>query len=125
MPTAAITIAAGFTQTNDMRIQRFLGTLTINAQTYTAGGLALDSVLLAALLPQSNRPPLRVVLTSQNGLGYIYQRINSSGKLMILQVPPAGSLVTAAPLQEILAGLSLSVVATDVIQFEAQYLRNS
>jgi hypothetical protein len=45
--------------------------------------------------------------------------------MMILQVPLTGSLTTAAPLVEVLAGSNLSQVQNDVIFFEAIYRRNS
>src|SRR5438105_3455666 len=98
MSAAAIVVGANPVQTNDQRIQRFIGTLTVTGTDYPVGGIALDSALVAALLPNSNTTVLRVTLESRNGLGYIYQRIASTGKMMILQVPPSGSLTTAAPL---------------------------
>jgi hypothetical protein len=123
MAVGVITVAGGFTQTNDQRIQRFIGTLSIGpvGSTYVPGGIPLDSVLLAALIPTSNSAPLRVTLDSSTGSGYIYQRITSTGKLMILQVPLTGSLTTAAPLVEMLAG---TVVPNTLINFVAEYLRN-
>jgi hypothetical protein len=115
-------------QSNDQRTQTFYGRLQVSgfSDTYPVGGMALDSVLLAALLPNSNSAPIRVVLYSENGSGYIYQRIPSTGKLMVLQVPVNGSLTTAAPLNQLPSSAnSLSGVFNDVIGFEATYLRNS
>jgi len=128
MALGTLAVAVGFTQTNDQRTQTFYGTLTVSAfaDIYPAGGMALDSVLLAALLPTSNQAPIRVLVWSASGSGYIYQRISSTGKLMILQVPPYGSLTTAAPLQQLPSDAnSLSGVFLDTIQFEATYLRNA
>lgn len=129
MALGTLSVTAGsVVQTNDQRCQTFYGTLTVSAfaDIYPAGGMALDSVLQAALLPTSNQAPLRVLIYSAKGSGYIYQRIASSGKLMILQVPPNGSLTTAAPLQELpSAANSLSGVFNDTIRFEATYLRNA
>jgi hypothetical protein len=126
MAQAVVTITIA-RHTNDQRFQRYVGTLTIGPAggTYSPGGLPLDSVLQAFLLPQTNLPPLRVTVTSDTGSGYIYQRIAATGKLMILQVPLSGSLTTAAPLSEVLAGNTLSQVNNDVISFEAVYLRNA
>jgi len=123
MAVAVITVAGGAVQTNDQRVQSFLGSLSLGpvASTYVPGGIPLDSVLQAALLPTSNSAPLRVTLMSKTGSGYIYQRIPSTGKMMILQVPLTGSLTTAAPLVEMLAG---TVVPNEAIDFRAEYLRN-
>jgi hypothetical protein len=127
MAVAIITVtggASGTTQTNDQRVQRFYGSLSLGpvASTYVPGGIPLDSVLQATLLPTSNSGPFRVTLMSKSGSGYIYQRIAATGKMMILQVPLTGSLTTAAPLVEMLAG---TVVPNESIDFVAEYLRNS
>lgn len=127
LATLSVT-ASSVIQTNNQRIQKFYGELTISARTdtYPVGGLVLDSVLQAALLPNTNQPPVRVTIQSASGSGYIYQRIKSTGKMMILQVPPNGSLTTAAPLQEIpSSSTSLTGVFADTIQFVAEYLRNA
>jgi hypothetical protein len=124
MAQAAI-VVGGHEGTNDQRFERHIGTLTVGPGTYSPGGLPLASVLNAALLPKSNSNPFGVILYSQNGSGYIYQYIKSTGNMMILQVPLTGSLATAAPLVEILAGSTLSAVQADVIFFEAIYRRNA
>src|SRR5215475_7232401 len=85
---------------NDSNFQIFIGTLLASAftDTYPATGLPLDTVLAAALGPTG---PLEYVLTwSEGGSGYVYQRVASTGRMMVLQVPPSGSLTTAAPLQQ-------------------------
>lgn len=110
---------------NDQKFEKYTGTLTVGAGTYVPGGLALDSVLLAALLPKANSKPLYVILFSEAGSGYIYQRIASTGAMMVLQVPLSGSLTTAAPLAELLAGSTLSQVQNDTIRFLAAYERNA
>jgi len=110
--------------TNDFNHEIYCGTLAVGSGTYSPGGLPLDSILLAALLPKTNSKPLSVQLWSTQGSGYIYQRIESTGNMMILQVPLTGSLTTAAPLVELLAGSTLSAVQADVIRFEARYQRN-
>jgi hypothetical protein len=109
---------------NDQTWEKYIGTFTVGAGTYVPGGLALDSFLLANLFPKSNSAPIACLLWSTKGSGYIYQRIRSTGTMMILQVPLTGSLTTAAPLVEILAGSTLSAVQADEIQFEAIYERN-
>jgi len=125
MAVAAITVS-GVTRTNDQKTEIFFGTLKFGniGDSYVPGGLAFDTVLTAALLPNSNQAPIYVVLNGSQ-IGYIYQRIPSTGKLMILLVPPTGSLTTQAPLQELNAGNTLSAVQADVVNFEARYLRNN
>jgi hypothetical protein len=134
MALATLSVAPGSVaplgpiQSNDQRTQTFYGRLQVSgfSDTYPVGGMALDSVLQAALLPNTNQAPIRVILYSETGSGYIYQRIPSTGKLMVLQVPVNGSLTTAAPLNQLPSSLnSLSGVFNDVIGFEATYLRNA
>lgn len=124
MAVAAITVSA-VTRTNDQKTEKFYGTLTFGkvGDSYIPGGLAFDSALQAALLPNSNGSPIYVAVTGSQ-IGYIYQRIGATGKLMILEVPPSGSLTTQAPLQELNAGNTLSAVQADTVTFEAVYLRN-
>ena len=127
MASATLSVKAGFTQTNDQRTQKYYGQLTVSAvgDVYPAGGFALDSVLTAALAPNTNTAAIFVRVSGAGG-GFIYQRIPSTGKLMVLQIPPNGSLTTAAPLQELPSNsTSLSGVFNDTIQFEAVYLRNA
>ena len=126
MATALIVVGGGFTQTNDQRTQKFYGTLTIGnpGDSYIPGGLPLKLALASALMPNTNRDPIRIKVDGAN-MGYIYQYIPSTGKLMILEVPPSGSLTTQAPLQELNAGDTLSAVQADAISFEATYLRNA
>jgi hypothetical protein len=129
MATATLSVvggASGTKQSNHQRWQEFIGTLAVSARgdTYPAGGMALDSVLGAALPIESNSAPIAVLVWGI--MGYIYTRIPSSGKLMVLQVPPTGSLTTAAPLQELSsASNSLSGVFADTITFRATYNRNA
>lgn len=125
MAVATLSVKPGFVQSNDQRTQTFWGTLLVSAPTdiYPAGGFTLDSVLLAALLPTSNTG-LIGFQCSGAGQGYIYQRIPSTGKLMVLQVPFNGSLTTAAPLIQYPSS-AVSGIWADVIGFEAVYLRNA
>ena len=127
MAVATLSVAAGFVQTNDQRTVKYVGNLTLSAfgDTYPVGGIPLKSVLAAALMPTTNSNPLYVQVTGAQA-GYIYQYIPSTGNLMVLQVPPSGSLTTAAPLQQLGSNAnSLSGVFQDVLQFEVCYLRNA
>ena len=92
---------------------------------YPVGGIQFDSVLLAQPGVTTNSGVKYATMQSAAGTGYIYQRIASTGTMMILQVPPAGSLTTAAPLQEIPSGTDMHGVVNDVITFKAEVLRNS
>ena len=127
MALATFSVAPGFKQTNDQRVARYYFTLALSApgDTYPVGGIPLKSVLAAALQPTTNSAPLYVQITG-GAAGYIYQYIPSTGNLMILQVPPNGSLTTAAPLQQLGSNTnSLSGVFADTITGVAEYLRNA
>jgi hypothetical protein len=100
------------------------GQLKVTGTPYIPGGVALDSILLALPEATTNSGVRRCVLTSLSGTGYIYQRL-SNGKLMILQVPVNGSLTTAAPLNEIPASTNMQGINNDLIDFEAEYIRNA
>lgn len=125
MGVATLSVKPGFTQSNDQRTQTFWGTLLVSAPTdiYPVGGFVLDSVLAAACLPTSNTG-LIGFQAQGSGSGYIYQRIPSTGRLMVLQIPPNGSLTTAAPLQQY-PSQQVSGIFADTIGFEAVYLRNA
>ncbi len=115
-------------QDNTQRFQIFTGKLAVSAfaDVYPVGGLELKNVLKAGLPVTTNSDPVVVRVQSASGSGYVYDYIKSTGKLMILQVPPTGSLTTAAPLQENPSGAnSLSGPFEDVIEFEVKYLRNA
>jgi hypothetical protein len=93
--------------------------------TYPVGGIPFDSVLLGQSGVTTNSGVKYTQIQSAAGSGYIYQRIPSTGKMMILQIPPNGSLTTAAPLQEIPSGTNMQGVVNDTIEFRATVLRNS
>ncbi len=93
--------------------------------TYPVGGIPFDSVLLGVPGVNTNSGVKYTQIQSAAGSGYIYQRIPSTGKMMILQVPPNGSLTTAAPLQEIPSNTNMQGVCNDVIEFTATVLRNA
>lgn len=92
---------------------------------YPAGGIPFDSVLLAQPGVTTNSGIKFTTIQSDAGTGYIYQRIPTTGKMMILQVPPSGSLTTAAPLQELPSSTNMLGFTTDVIAFHATCIRNS
>src|SRR5215831_5471265 len=96
-----------------------------SADTYPVGGPALDSVLLALPEITTNSGVKNTWIQSESGSGYIYTRIPATGKLMILQVPPNGSLTTAAPLQQIPSSLNMNGIFNDVIVCHATFLRNA
>jgi hypothetical protein len=121
---AAITVDPNYKTDITQKRVRINGTLSVTGATYPAGGIALDSVLLALPEAMTNSGVRRCICTSLLGSGFIYQR-QSNGKLMILRVPPNGSLTTAAPLQEFSNSDSLRPINDDVIDFEAEFLRNS
>lgn len=131
MSVAVVTVQPGFVQDNLQRSQMFTGQLTIGPDinaVYPTGGIPVLAALIAALFPTSNDPgPHSVEFWSTKGSGYIYTYIKSTGTMMILQAPPAGSLTTAAPLQQLGSNSqSLSgVVIGDVIGFRATWRRNA
>lgn len=126
MALGTIAVVAGsFKQDNSQIYQKFDGQLAVSARldTYPVGGFPLRDVLAAALMPTGTIRMVRV--WSAAGSGYIYDYIIATGRLMVLQVPPSGSLSTAAPLQQIddSAG-DLSAIFADTIRFEVWYTRN-
>lgn len=110
---------------NTQKKEVWNGTILVGAGTYNPGGLDFIAAFRAVALPKSNLPPLRVIFTSGKGSGYIYQYIEATGKMMVMQVPLTGSLTTAAPLVELLAGSTLSSVQADAIDFQVEFLRNT
>src|SRR5208337_3168233 len=103
MAVAILSVNAGYLVDNTQKKIIISGQIKVGpaGSTYVAGGLALDSVILALPEATTNSGVRRCVLMSDTGTGYIYQRIPANKTMMILQVPPNGSLTTAAPLQEI------------------------
>lgn len=130
MSVPVITVRPGFVQDNLQHSQLFTGELTIGPRdsTYPAetGGIPALAALVAALFPTTNANPHAVQLWSTTGSGYIYTYIKSTGNIQIFEVPPSGSLTTAAPLQELGSNSeSLSAVSTDIIQFAVWFRRNA
>lgn len=112
---------------NTQKRQEIYGQINVTPANgaYPVGGIPFDSVLLALPQVNTNSGVKFTIIQSAAGSGYIYQRIPSTGKMMILQVPPSGSLTTAAPLQEIPSGTNMQGIVNDVIEFKATVLRNA
>lgn len=99
--------------------------LVVAGTVYPAGGIPLDSVLLSDPGVTTNSGVKWTDIRSGIGSGYIYQRIPSTGNMMILQVPPNGSLTTAAPLQQIPSSTNLQGIINDTIECRSTFLRNA
>jgi len=130
MANVAVTINAGYIVDNTQKKIIISGTLTIGpaAGVYPAGGPPLDSVLLALPEATTNSGVRRCIMTSRSGRGYLYQRVattNLNGTVQVLQIPPNGSLTTASPVQQIPSNTNMQGIAADVIDFEAEFLRNA
>lgn len=99
------------------------GKITFSAPTdiYPVGGFLFDSVFKQMEQVKSTSGKPRWVQV-QSTAGYIYQYIPATGKLMVLQVPPSGSLTTAAPLQEY-PSAAISGIWADSVTFKAEYQR--
>lgn len=126
----SIQINPGVKADNTQKFIRIQGTLSvIGTGSYPVGGLPWDSVLLALPDCTTNSGVRRTIFTSLTGTGYIYQRVGAmgatNGTMMILQIPPNGSLTTAAPLQQIPSSLNMQGIQNDLIDFEAEVIRNA
>ena len=119
-----VVVQSGYITSIDQRRLIIQGQLKITGTPYIPGGVQLDPILLALPEATTNSGVRRCILTSLSGTGYIYQRL-SNGKIMILQVPVNGSLTTAAPLNEIPASTNMQGINNDLIDFEAEFLRNA
>jgi len=126
MATVTLTITGvEFDNTQKREIVYGQINVTPSSAAYPVGGIPFDSVLLAISGVTTNSGVKYARIQSDSGSGYIYQRIPSTGKMMILQVPPNGSLTTAAPLQEIPSSTNMQGVVNDIIRFKAEVLRNA
>jgi len=124
MAQYSLSVVAGYVVTNDQKDIIIRGAFTLaGSGPYPAGGMPLDAVLLALPEAQTQSGVGSCQCWSDTGSGYIYQRIRSTGLLMVLQVPLAGSLVTAAPLQQVPS--SITFPSNERIHFEARFFRNS
>ena len=121
-----LTVSADYLVDNTQKCTIISGRLLITGTgNYPAGGFTLDSVLLALPEATTNSGIKRCILTSDVGSGYIWQRIVATGKMMGLQVPPSGSLTTAAPLQQIPSSVTDVTFGNEAINFEFKILRNA
>jgi len=124
MPLSFSITAANYMASNDQKTTTLSGRMTIvGTGNYPVGGIPLDSVILA--LPEATGVIARVLLTSDVGSGYIWQRQPLTGKAMGLQVPPTGSLTTAAPLQQLPSTIDNVTLQNEVINFVAVVKRNA
>ena len=125
MALATLSVVAGYSIDNTQKRIHLYCQVQVAGTIYPAGGIPLDSVLLALPEITTNSGVKRTDIQSAAGSGYIYQRIPSTGNMMILQVPPNGSLTTAAPLQQIPSNLNLQGIINDVIEVHATFYRNA
>lgn len=131
MSICTVSVAAGYTTDNTQKRIHLYGQLVISGTVYPAGGIPLDSVLLALPGITTNAGVKFFQAQSEFGSGYIYQRVRPSatsdtgGVLMILQVPPNGSLTTAAPLQQVPSSINTQGIVNDYINFHCTFNRNS
>lgn len=119
-----VTVAPGPVQDNWQHTQRFRFTITISDGIYPVGGIPIDAVLAKALNPTSNVGPRAIQAQSIKGSGFVYDYIRATGKLMVLVCPPAGSLTSQAPLQELNSD-AFHKVSLDQIQLTVEYNRNA
>ena len=124
MSLASLAVSPGYLATNDQKTTKIIGTLVVSGTVYEVGGIPLDAVLLALPEATTNSGILYCRMCDNSGQGYIFQRIPSTGTMMILQVPPSGSLTTAAPLQQLPSSTNLGNLFQN-IGFEAVVKRNA
>lgn len=127
MANSVLTVQAGYNVDNTQKRIHLFARLVVGAvgSTYPVGGIPLDSVLLALPEITTNSGVKFCLIASGLGSGYIYQRIPSTGKMMILQVPVNGSLTTAAPLNQIPSSTNMQGIINDQIDIWATFLRNA
>lgn len=127
MALGTLSVVAGYQVDNTQKRIHLYAQVRFSAaaDVYPAGGVPLDSVLLALPEITTNSGVKYTEIQSATGSGYIYQRIPATGRMMILQVPPNGSLTTAAPLQQIPSSTNMQGVFNDVIELHATFIRNA
>ena len=121
-PLPAITITE-VVQDNWQRTQRFRCKLVFGDGIYPVGGIPINAALAAALFPTSNKGPRNVFAQSILGSGFVYDYIRSTGCLMVLLVPPSGSLTSQAPLQQLNSD-AFHKVSLDQLVLTVEYDRN-
>jgi hypothetical protein len=127
MALGTFTVVAGYQIDNTQKRIHLYCQLQFSAvgDVYPAGGVPLDAVLLALPEMTTNSGVKWTDIRSDSGSGYIYQRIPSTGRCMIMQIPPNGSLTTAAPLQQIPSNTNMQGVFFDNIACHATVIRNA
>lgn len=122
----SLTVQAGYLVENLQKTIKISGRLVLGGTgNYPAGGVPLDSVLLALPEANTNSGVRSCLLWDESGINsYIFTRIPSSGLMMILQVPVNGSLTTAAPLNQLPSSTNMQSIGS-AIHFEAYFLRNA
>lgn len=127
MAIGTFTVKAGYQLDNTQKRIILYCNLQFSAvgDTYPAGGITFDSVLLALPEVTTNSGLQKAWIQSDSASGYIYTRVPATGKLQILQIPPNGSLTTAAPLQQIPSSTNMQGVFNDTISVRAEFLRNA
>ena len=127
MALATLSVVSGYQLDNTQKRIHLYCQLQLSsaAATYPAGGIPLDAVLLALPEITTNSGVKWTDIRSDAGSGYIYQRIPSTGTMMIMFVPNNGSLTTGAPLQQIPSNLNMQGIYNDVIACHATFLRNA
>ena len=119
----ALTVQTGYVATNDQKTVSILGQMKITGTgNYPVGGIPIDGAILG--LPEATGAIIRIDCWSDAASGYMWTRIPSTGKLMGLQVPPSGSLTTAAPLQQLPSTVDNNTLVNELISFEATINRN-
>ena len=122
----SLTVQAGYLVDNTQKKTIISGRLVLGGSgNYPAGGVPLDSVLLALPEANTNSGVRSCLLWDENGVNaYIFTRIPSTGNMMILQVPVNGSLTTAAPLNQLPSSTNMQGIGS-AIHFECHLLRNA
>lgn len=131
MSLCTISVATGYKIDNTQKRIHLYCQLVVAGTVYPVGGIPLDAALLALPEITTDSGVGYTDIHSDSGTGYIYQRIPNTalgvgqGTMMILQVPPNGSLTTGAPLQQIPSSLNMQGVINDIIACHATFTRNA
>jgi hypothetical protein len=121
-----LTVQAGYLVDNTQKKIIIEGRMVLGGSgNYPAGGVPLDSVLLALPEANTNSGVFSCLMWDESGVNsYIFTRIPSTGTMMILQVPVNGSLTTAAPLNQLPSSTNMSNIGS-AIHFIAHFKRNA
>jgi hypothetical protein len=127
MALATLSVVSGYQLDNTQKRIHLYCQLQLSSPsaTYPVGGIPLDSVLLALPEITTNSGVKWTDIRSDTGTGYVYVRIPSTGTMMILQLPPNGSLTTGGTLQQIPSNLNMQGIYNDVIACHATFIRNA